>query len=591
MEVDDTNMLRSVEEDDLLARSVKKHKRPAVGEPGSPSSALNEARVGWAELLRSTVNPPLEIYTGEGEDDDTTLDLLEGYDTATMVDSEGVESGRVTIDIPLEECKRLWTPWRRALVIKVLGKNFSFRILEKRVTDLWGLGNSVNIVDLNRGFFVVRFYSAAQYHNALENGPWMIQGHYITVSKWRPFLSTKSEVVEKTLTWVRVPDLPLEFFHEGMLMRLGNLLGRAVKADTTSLKVQRGKYARVCVEVDLRQQLVSRIQLNGQLFEVEYEGLNLICFKCGKYGHKTEDCGKKGECVEGDTKEAEGSGVENRQLEAFGPWMIASNSRRKRVVQQYGRRQESVGIGVETLGEKYKAFDVFQGDTISGMEKQRRGSRFAPLGPEGVEDVSEAEEDDLHDQLVNIVDKGPSVSFKVTTKESMKKKGIHVKESQRARVQPRNQRNFEVGMVEEETRGQRVARTGGRGSSFRGRGALSKGRGGGGNFRHLQDITNQEKLMALGGIHSGNLDSDWPSLTQYKVAATSMINREHIKHHPPDLEKGGDGSHIETIEPRNMRDGSNNDEFVGQHSFNDDVEGSRSRPDGVNVGSEFLPRS
>lgn len=64
---------------------------------------------------------------------------------------------------------------------KVLGKTFSNRILARRLSDLWGMGNSVRIINLDRGFFVVRFYSAAQYYYALENDLWMIQGHYIIV--------------------------------------------------------------------------------------------------------------------------------------------------------------------------------------------------------------------------------------------------------------------------------------------------------------------------------------------------------------------------------------------------------------------------
>lgn len=72
--------------------------------------------------------------------------------------ADDVEMGRLTMEIRLERCEKLWKPWRRALVVKVLGKNFSFRLLEKRLTDLWGRGNPLDIVDLDRGFFVVRFF-------------------------------------------------------------------------------------------------------------------------------------------------------------------------------------------------------------------------------------------------------------------------------------------------------------------------------------------------------------------------------------------------------------------------------------------------
>jgi len=56
------------------------------------------------------------------------------------------------------------------------------------------------------------------------------------------------------------------------------------------LSVDRGRYARICVEVDLSRKLRSRVVLRRRAFRVEYEGLGLICFKCGRYGHKTDVC-------------------------------------------------------------------------------------------------------------------------------------------------------------------------------------------------------------------------------------------------------------------------------------------------------------
>ncbi|KAL0294393.1 UNVERIFIED_CONTAM: hypothetical protein Scaly_3122100 [Sesamum calycinum] len=71
-----------------------------------------------------------------------------------------------------------------------------------------------------------------------------------------------------------------------LLMRIGNRIGRAVKVDETTMAASRGRYARVCVEVDLTKPLVSMITLLGFAQAVEYEGLHQICFDCGKYGQK-----------------------------------------------------------------------------------------------------------------------------------------------------------------------------------------------------------------------------------------------------------------------------------------------------------------
>lgn len=43
---------------------------------------------------------PTEIYTGKGEDDDTMLEHLEGYEDATIEESEGAEAGPLTMEVP-----------------------------------------------------------------------------------------------------------------------------------------------------------------------------------------------------------------------------------------------------------------------------------------------------------------------------------------------------------------------------------------------------------------------------------------------------------------------------------------------------------
>lgn len=48
--------------------------------------------------------------------------------------------------------------------------------------------------------------------------------------------------------------------------------------------------ARICVEIDLDQPLMSHISVRGMKFCLEYEGLHSICFRCAKYGHKEDGC-------------------------------------------------------------------------------------------------------------------------------------------------------------------------------------------------------------------------------------------------------------------------------------------------------------
>jgi len=44
------------------------------------------------------------------------------------------------------------------------------------------------------------------------------------------------------------------------------------------------------IEVDLSKPLLSKFRLHGKVWRIQYEGLKLICFKCGKIGHKEDTC-------------------------------------------------------------------------------------------------------------------------------------------------------------------------------------------------------------------------------------------------------------------------------------------------------------
>lgn len=54
--------------------------------------------------------------------------------------------------------------------------------------------------------------------------------------------------------------------------------------------VTKGRFARVCVEIDLTKPLVAKFWLDKRWYSVEYEGLHLICYKCGRYGHGLKSC-------------------------------------------------------------------------------------------------------------------------------------------------------------------------------------------------------------------------------------------------------------------------------------------------------------
>ncbi|KAL4373826.1 hypothetical protein AHAS_Ahas05G0120600 [Arachis hypogaea] len=71
-------------------------------------------------------------------------------------------------------------------------------------------------------------------------------------------------------------------------------IGHMLKIDRTTSIHSRSKFAGICVEIDLAKQLVPKISMLGCELHLEYEGLYQICFSCGKYGPRSEQCMENG---------------------------------------------------------------------------------------------------------------------------------------------------------------------------------------------------------------------------------------------------------------------------------------------------------
>ncbi|CAN1138731.1 hypothetical protein LINPERHAP2_LOCUS10865 [Linum perenne] len=187
------------------------------------------------------------------------------------------------------EIKSFYKPWSKALVVKVLERSFSFLAMKRRLEYLWAKSGSIQVSDLSNNFFLVRFANQDDYSLAAFKGPWKIYDYYISVSQWSPSFDEEAPI-QTILTWVRLPKLPIHYFNELAVSRIGNYIGRTIRLDLATAEGTRGRYARVCVEVDLTKPLLGKYMIEDRVFKVEYESLENVCFDCGFYGHKKESC-------------------------------------------------------------------------------------------------------------------------------------------------------------------------------------------------------------------------------------------------------------------------------------------------------------
>ncbi|XP_061376228.1 uncharacterized protein LOC133318249 [Gastrolobium bilobum] len=198
-----------------------------------------------------------------------------------------------------EDCKQ----WRKALIIKLLGRRISSRFLLARLQRLWGLTGTFEAIDLDNGYIVLRFSDDRDYIHVLQEGPWVVADHYLVVQCWRPLLNPYEDNLKKLAIWMRIPGLPVELYSTQHLWKIGNIFGRTLKVDKNSIRTaeegdgevtEKAHFARIYVEVNLNKSLLSRFKMGNRTIQVGYEGLHLICFSCGKYEHRKDQCSLAG---------------------------------------------------------------------------------------------------------------------------------------------------------------------------------------------------------------------------------------------------------------------------------------------------------
>ncbi|KAI9071421.1 hypothetical protein K1719_046617 [Acacia pycnantha] len=196
---------------------------------------------------------------------------MEGDDEEAEQEEEAVDVWRRTGKLPnlhvsAEEYDAWCKPFLNSLIVKLLGKTVNVGFMRLRMERMWASKGPERITPLSNGYFLVSFYSTEDRDYALQEGPLMIADHYVLVQRWRPnFNPWKAYHQKRVAVWVRIPDLPHELYNVESIRRIGNM-------------------------VDLQKPLLPGFNHFGEERSFEYEGLHLVCFTCGRYGHRMDQC-------------------------------------------------------------------------------------------------------------------------------------------------------------------------------------------------------------------------------------------------------------------------------------------------------------
>ena len=213
-----------------------------------------------------------------------------------MAGQPGVEDGLVEetweIHVPTEMKRKLASLWQTSIIIKLMGRQLGYRALQTRLAGIWRPTGKWTLIDIGYGFFIVRFDNPQDYQHALMDGPWFVGDHYLHVQAWEADFHPHVAKISTTAVWIRLEQLPIEYYHPEFLKHVGNKLGKLLRIDAVTSAAMRGRFARLCMQVNTAYPLPKRVKIGAFWQDIVYEKVPMLCYRCGRIGHRDTHCTK-----------------------------------------------------------------------------------------------------------------------------------------------------------------------------------------------------------------------------------------------------------------------------------------------------------
>uniref|UniRef100_A0A803QD77 Zinc knuckle CX2CX4HX4C domain-containing protein n=1 Tax=Cannabis sativa TaxID=3483 RepID=A0A803QD77_CANSA len=181
--------------------------------------------------------------------------------------------------------------------VKLLtNRHFNPEAFKNRLKQMWPERFSINILEKEPNFFTVEFGCFGDRRRVLIGQPWHFDYKLIVMTPLEAGSVVTVESLTTTPFWIQVSGIPFLKRSRALAQRLGEVLGRFIEVDTTSLKETWGPYLRVRIEIDVTQPLPrgTGFQFQGMAapvwLEFRFENLPDFCHYCGRLSHIVNHC-------------------------------------------------------------------------------------------------------------------------------------------------------------------------------------------------------------------------------------------------------------------------------------------------------------
>nr|XP_009770224.1 PREDICTED: uncharacterized protein LOC104220956 [Nicotiana sylvestris] len=201
-----------------------------------------------------------------------------------------IQEGEVVVQILEEDIAEEKQKWNRALIMYVVGNTPTIGAIERFVAAQWGKVRKPKVLYHSDGYFTILLNSVEERDEVLMNGPYTMNSRPIILKAWAEGFDFNEEVLKTIPLWVKFPKLPLNYWSNKALSKIGSGLGKSLYADACTTVADRISYARILIEIDITRTLPGTIKLvdpNVKVIEqlVQYDWKHQYCQTCCQIGH------------------------------------------------------------------------------------------------------------------------------------------------------------------------------------------------------------------------------------------------------------------------------------------------------------------
>lgn len=142
----------------------------------------------------------------------------------------------------------------------------------------------MELIDLGHDVFLKKL---EYYDHVIDGGLRFIGGRFLTIRKWVPNFRASEASFDLLVVWIWLLEFHLEYYETNILCKIDTKLEGCLWIDNATMKNERGKFARLYIQVDLRKPLAKYVVVDGRQ-DIIYEGIKLLYFHYGVIRPKSE---------------------------------------------------------------------------------------------------------------------------------------------------------------------------------------------------------------------------------------------------------------------------------------------------------------